>query len=116
MYFGILAEHGFVGLFLYIALIVSCFFTTRLVVKLAYIHDDQTAIHYANMLRFSMVGFLVSGMFLSRTYFDYFFTIVAAIGVLKRVCEVGWTEIEEMEMRHEEECWRGCSGGSQVPG
>jgi hypothetical protein len=54
------------------------------------------------MLRFSIVGFLVSGAFLSRAYFDYFFTMVAAIAVLRRVFEVNWAETEESEMQYEE--------------
>ena len=102
VYFGVLAEHGFIGLLLYAALIVSCFLTTSHLVKVALRHGDQTAAHYAHMLRFSIVGFLVSGMFLSRSYFDYFFTIVAAVAILKRVCDVDWYETEESEMQDEE--------------
>ncbi|MBA2258322.1 MAG: putative O-glycosylation ligase, exosortase A system-associated, partial [Acidobacteria bacterium] len=40
--------------------------------------------HYAHMFQFSLVGFLVSGLFLGRAYFDYFFAIVACIIILDR--------------------------------
>ena len=42
-------------------------------------------VNYANMFRFSVVGFMTSGMFLGRAYFDYFFTIVACAVILKRI-------------------------------
>jgi len=102
VYFGVLAEHGFIGLILYAALIAACFHTTSRMVKSGRMQNDQTAVHYANMLRFSLIGFLVSGMFLSRAYFDYFFTIVAAIATLKAVFEAEWQETRENEMQDEE--------------
>lgn len=90
IYFGVLGEHGFVGLLLYLALVVSCWLTTGRICKQARSFGDHTALCYANMLRFSLVGFLVSGAFLGRAYFDYFFTIVACVAILKRVCEAQW--------------------------
>lgn len=85
IYFGVLAEHGFVGLFLYLGLVASCFRAARRIVKQARIDGDYVAVHYANMFRFSLVGFLTSGAFLGRAYFDYFFTIVACIAALERI-------------------------------
>ncbi|MGA7414067.1 MAG: hypothetical protein WBW33_26570 [Bryobacteraceae bacterium] len=55
------------------------------------------AAKYALMLRLSLVGFLVSGAFLGRAYFDYFFTIVACIAVLTTVCRQRWEEQEAVE-------------------
>jgi len=85
IYFGVLAEHGFVGLFLYLSLIASCFRSASRVVRQGRLYGDRLIVQYANMFRFSLVGFLTSGMFLGRAYFDYFFTIVACIAVLKGV-------------------------------
>lgn len=85
IYFGVLAEHGFVGLFLYLSLIASCFRTASRIVKQARRAGDQSIVYYANMFRFSLVGFLASGAFLGRAYFDYFFTIVACIAALERI-------------------------------
>lgn len=85
VYFGVLAEHGFPGLFLYLSLVASCFLTTSRVIRKARFEGDQLIIYYANMLRLSLVGFLASGAFLGRAYFDYFFTMVACIAVLHRI-------------------------------
>ena len=90
VYFGLLAEHGYVGLTLYLILVISCFVGAHQLVKEARRRDDPVVVNYANMLRFSMVGFLTSGMFLGRAYFDYFFTIVACLAVLTRVAREHW--------------------------
>jgi len=92
VYFGVLAEHGFTGLFLYLALVLSSMFSAFRVARRARQYDDQVALAYVNMFRLSLVGFLTSGLFLGRAYFDYFFLIVACIVVLKHICERSWAE------------------------
>jgi putative inorganic carbon (hco3(-)) transporter len=93
VYFQVLGEHGFVGLFLYVSLLCSCFASLRRLVKRARFHGDQLIGNYANMFRFSLVGFLTSGLFLGRAYFDYFFTIVACIAILRRLSRLQWAGI-----------------------
>ncbi len=56
IYFGVLAEHGFIGLFLYLSLIGSCFLSLRSVRKYARLSGDERAANYASMLQFSIVG------------------------------------------------------------
>jgi putative inorganic carbon (hco3(-)) transporter len=90
VYFQVLAEHGFVGLFLYLALVLTCFGSAHRLIKMARSHGDLEVVHYTNMLRFSMVGFLASGTFLGRAYFDYFFMIVACLIILERVAAEEW--------------------------
>ena len=90
VYFGVLAEHGFVGLVLYLVLVVSCFATAHRLLKKARICGDQTVTYYANMFRFSLVAFLISGLFLGRAYFDYYFSIVACLVILDRVAHREW--------------------------
>jgi putative inorganic carbon (HCO3(-)) transporter len=101
IYFGVLAEHGFVGLFLYLALVVSSFASLRKVTLWARSQGDEIMGNYANMFRLSLIGFLTSGAFLGRMYFDYYFTIVACAVVLKRICALreaeGWHEDGEEE-------------------
>ena len=52
---------------------------------------DEIAANYANMFMFSLVGFVISGFFLGRQYFDYMFTILACIIALKRACFLRWS-------------------------
>jgi probable O-glycosylation ligase (exosortase A-associated) len=92
IYFGVLAEHGFVGFFIYMSVVVSCFASLRRISKLARARDDQIASSYAVMLQFSLIAFLISGTFLGRAYFDYYYTLVACLVILKRVCLSAWSD------------------------
>jgi probable O-glycosylation ligase (exosortase A-associated) len=102
IYFGVLAEHGFVGLTLYLFLVVSCIATTWRVARLARRYGDTVAAEYAIMLRLSVFGFLASGVFLGRAYFDYYFTIVACIAILHSVCISEWSRPSAGDSGHEE--------------
>jgi putative inorganic carbon (hco3(-)) transporter len=97
VYFQLLGEHGYVGLLLYLTLAACCFATTHRLVKEARRRDDITIVHYANMFRFSLVGFLTSGVFLGRAYFDYFFTIVACLVILKKIAYQDWAYQDGVE-------------------
>jgi len=97
IYFGILGEHGFIGLFLYLMLIGSALWSTHEVAKGGKALGDIVAMNYARMFRYSMVGFLVSGFFLGRQYFDYLYTILACIVVLKRVAFEAWRRGEMVD-------------------
>jgi probable O-glycosylation ligase (exosortase A-associated) len=90
VYFEVLAEHGFIGLALYLVLIGSCFGSVFRLVKLAKFHGDAVVLSYAYMFGFSLVGFLTSGIFLGRAYFDYFFSIVACLAALERIANEEW--------------------------
>jgi putative inorganic carbon (hco3(-)) transporter len=102
IYMGVLAEHGFIGLLLYLALVVSCFCSAHQLVKLGRFDGASRVASYANMFRFSLVGFLTSGLFLGRAYFDYFFTIVACLAVLKQVCQFEWAKSGSAELIEDE--------------
>jgi probable O-glycosylation ligase (exosortase A-associated) len=90
VYFQVLAEHGYVGLALYLLLVASCFGALRRLRKGARARNDQDVGYYAHMFQFSLVGFLTSGVFLGRAYFDYFFTIVACVMILERLARDRW--------------------------
>lgn len=95
VYFQILAEHGYVGLALYLTLIISCFLLAHRIVRQARDADDETIAIYAKMLRLSLVGFLTSGFFLGRAYFDYYFAIVGCLVILQNVAKDRWAEDPE---------------------
>ena len=97
IYFGLLGEHGWPGLILYMSLVASCFASVRKIIRAAKRMGDEVAANYANAFGFSLVGFLTSGLFLGRAYFDYYFTIVCFIVILKRVCFQAWRQAEEEE-------------------
>jgi hypothetical protein len=55
------------------------------VAKAARFAGDTHVAQYANMFRYSITGFLASGAFLGRAYFDYAFTIFACMIILQNV-------------------------------
>jgi probable O-glycosylation ligase (exosortase A-associated) len=103
IYFGVLAEHGFVGLFLYLILIVSCFVSLWRVRRSARRFGDETALTYATMLQLSLIGFLSSGAFLGFAYFDYYFCVVACTVILTQLSRIGFAEAETYSVVAEEQ-------------
>jgi putative inorganic carbon (HCO3(-)) transporter len=103
IYFGVMAEHGFIGLGLYLLLLLSTGLTLRAAAKFARDHDEGQIEGYANALQLCLVGFLVTGAFLGRAYFDYYFTVVACAAILKRLCNVARQELDEMEPEFEDQ-------------
>jgi putative inorganic carbon (HCO3(-)) transporter len=87
IYFGMLGEQGFIGLGLYLALLVSCFVTLRRLKRHAYLMEDDQLFYYSKMLQTSLLAFAVCGAFLGRHYFDLFFDIVACVVMLKVAAE-----------------------------
>jgi probable O-glycosylation ligase (exosortase A-associated) len=84
IYFQVLAEHGFPGLALFLLLMVSTFVSLR---RLAYVTRDRPELLWTNdcakMIEVSLVAYAVSGAFLSMSYFDLFYHLVAITVLLK---------------------------------
>jgi putative inorganic carbon (hco3(-)) transporter len=102
VYFQLLAEHGFPGLFLYLSMVLSCFVTGRRLAVEARRRGDHQLQQYANMFQVSFVGFLASGLFLGRAYFDYVFTLVACLAILKYVAAQRWEQEDDEEEQEPE--------------
>lgn len=87
VYFQILGEHGYVGLSVYLLLIFATFANIRGILKASRRRRDDEIGLYAQMFQLSLVAFLISGIFLGRAYFDYFFTIVACVVILDGIAK-----------------------------
>ncbi len=84
VWFTIFGEHGFPGLFLWFALITSCFLSLRQMRLYGKIHIEMAWItHYVNMLQASLFVFMVVGTFVDAAYFDMFYYLVAVIIIIK---------------------------------
>jgi O-antigen ligase len=83
IYFEMLAEQGFVGLFLYLALMLSCLLTCWKVKRLSARHEALRAWGpYCDMTIASILAYAVSGAFLGRAYFLLFYQLVIATIIL----------------------------------
>ncbi len=78
IYFQVLAQQGFVGLFLFLALGISTFRACSQARRLALDRKDLAwAGDLAAMLQVSLVAYATSGAFLGLAYFDLYYHLVA---------------------------------------
>ncbi|MBM3395640.1 MAG: putative O-glycosylation ligase, exosortase A system-associated [Betaproteobacteria bacterium] len=100
IYFQVLGEHGFFGLFLFLAIWGLTWLAASDIRKRApALEDCAWMVPLAGMIQVSLVGYLVGGAFLSLAYFDVAFNM-AVIIVLAR---------ELLRARLKEEAAKGAS-------
>lgn len=88
IYFQVLAEQGFLGLGIFLSLLASCLISARRLRRRAAISPDLRWIgSYAQIVELGLLGYMVSGAFLGRAYFDLYFQLVAILIVLKVLCK-----------------------------
>lgn len=84
IYVQMLSEQGFVGLFLFLLLVGSSWFTFRsLRRRIAFLPSAQWLIPYTHMFEVGLLGYLVSGAFLGFAYFDLFYQFMASAAILR---------------------------------
>jgi probable O-glycosylation ligase (exosortase A-associated) len=85
-YFEMLGEHGFIGLAMYLMLLVYSLSTlTFLKWRIRQDPDLQWARHYPDMLQVAIMAYALGGAFLGRAYFDLFYHLVACLIILKEL-------------------------------
>jgi probable O-glycosylation ligase (exosortase A-associated) len=85
IYFQILGNHGFVGLFLYLGVLFSTLYQAgRLRKEAARLPQAQWCEQLASMCQVSLVGFMVGGTFLAMAYFDMPYNVMVMV-VLARI-------------------------------
>jgi probable O-glycosylation ligase (exosortase A-associated) len=94
IYFEVLAEHGYVGLLLFLGLLVLAWRRARIIRARAARHPDQQwAGDLAAMVQVSLAGYMTAGAFLGLAYFDFFYLLLALLVCLDaemlRVRQVG---------------------------
>jgi len=84
IYFSVLGEHGFVGLFLFLMLGFVTWRTGAWVMKHAADSDSLSwARELGGMIQVSLVGYAVGGAFLALAYFDLIYHLLALMVLLK---------------------------------
>jgi putative inorganic carbon (hco3(-)) transporter len=88
IYFGILAEHGFPGLLVFMSMIGCCLLSLWQM-KRAVRHrtDLQWLANYSDMIQISLLGFLVNGAFVEMEYFDLVYHWVGVVASLRVLAE-----------------------------
>jgi len=88
IYFQVLGEHGFIGIFIFLALGILVWRTFgRIRQKTKNLSKLTWAFDLASMAQVSLVAYFISGAFLNLAYFDLYYTIVALSVLLSGVVE-----------------------------
>lgn len=86
IYFQVLGDHGFIGLFLYLLLWLSTYRLAGKLKKLTEGRDDLVWIRdLGRMIQVSLLGFFVGGAFLSLAYWDVPFYLMVIVVALHRL-------------------------------
>ena len=80
IFFQVLGQHGFVGLFLFLGMWISTWRTSRWISKNSPSPNDQML---ARMIEVSLFGFAAGGAFLNLAYFDGPYYLMIALVVLR---------------------------------
>ncbi len=80
IYFQVLGQHGFVGLFIYLAMWLSTWMAcNRIRTQTKNKAEKQDAHLLASMIQVSLLGFAVGGAFLGLAYFDVPYFLMAVV-------------------------------------
>lgn len=80
IYFEVLGEHGYFGLFLFLLTAATAFFACGSIIRLSRDHRELSwAKELAPMLQTSLVGFGVGGAFLNLATFDLYYHVLAIV-------------------------------------
>ncbi len=78
IYFEALGEHGFVGLFTFLAIGLGALVTLNRVMRFAKPHAPLNWMRdLASMIYVSLIGYATSGLFLGLSMFDYYYMLIA---------------------------------------
>ncbi len=84
IYFQVLGEHGFVGLGLYLLLLLFGLRNTRIVMRQTRGKPElRWAYDLANMTQVGMIGYYVGGAALSMAYYDGYLIVIALMSTLR---------------------------------
>jgi probable O-glycosylation ligase (exosortase A-associated) len=86
IYFNLLGEHGWIGLGIFVALVVSTLSTLHGLRRAGAIDPEKAWIsNYAKMIQASILAYLITGAFLSVAYFDLTYQLFVITIILKRM-------------------------------
>jgi probable O-glycosylation ligase (exosortase A-associated) len=101
IYFMVLGELGFVGLFIFLTFFMFTFGTASKVFKLGKLRPQtQWASDLGGMIQVSLIGYAVGGAFLSLSYWDLPYNLMVLAVACKR-----WIDNKRWETEPEEPTW-----------
>jgi len=88
IYFEVLGEHGFIGLTIYLLIVLSALRNTQVASRLARDRSEAVSVgELANALQLSILCVAVGGVSLSIAYYDMYLTLYGMTFALRRMME-----------------------------
>lgn len=84
IYFQVLGDLGYIGLLLFVLMVISLLLKANQLQKLAIKKEIPWCAHLCAMLSISSVGYALTGANVSLAYFDLFFTLLALLCVIEK--------------------------------
>lgn len=115
IYFQVLGEHGFIGLFSFLMIWILTWSTARRVQAAA--RQDPSflwASQLVSMTQVGLVGYAVGGAFLSLAYFDYPYDLMVMVVIAWRLVKLQ-TEVKQAEAKKAAAATRAGPVGAAVP-
>jgi len=98
IYFSVLGEHGWIGLFLFLTLFYLGWRQCNRLIKRCQNNEEANWItELAKMIKVSLLAYFSGGAFLSLSYFDLPWHLLAIIVVLKEIANQTLHEKQEIE-------------------
>lgn len=84
VYFEVLGEHGFVGLFLFLLLVALTWRSASTIARAVKTDAERSWMaDLATTIQVSLVAYLTAGAFLGMAYFDFYYSLVLIVVLLK---------------------------------
>ena len=86
IYFQVLGEHGFVGLALFLLVLLCAWRSGSRTLKACKGEPEMKwAADLASMTQVSLIGYVVGGAFLSLAYYDLYYNLIAILVILEKI-------------------------------
>jgi probable O-glycosylation ligase (exosortase A-associated) len=84
IYFQVLGDHGYIGLLIFLGIIITAYRKAGRVAKIAKeTHQDENIIKLCSLVKVSLVAYCAGGAGVSLAYFDMFYAILAIVFVIE---------------------------------
>lgn len=84
IYFEALGQHGYVGLIIFLLIMITAYFTCSTIMSRTRNHPElQWFYDLAAMLQVSLIGYAVAGAFLNLGTFDLYYHLIALIALIR---------------------------------
>jgi probable O-glycosylation ligase (exosortase A-associated) len=88
IYFEVLGEHGYLGLVLFLLIMITTYFTCSTVIARTRDEPDMTWYRdLAAMIQVSIIGYGVAGAFLNLATFDLYYHLIAIVVILRAMSD-----------------------------